>query len=234
MATVDSNQFRYTAEILREFAEASLQNSIDLVREAILLSENDHFPRAYFLGIASVEESGKAFLAFGGMGRSLQDSAVTSNLRRCFEDHGKKINAGFHAWLLKSPDAREAVMPAIDLMIALKNGREPSMYTDFDYSMGTLKLPSAVVSRRNAEDCIKIATNCLVHTLEHVKSNSPAKRSRAEDELFGIKDRKLTALLNQEDFWWYYISCLEAGSFDWAAAVADYRNNYELKGKTFR
>lgn len=231
---VKSHNFRYTPEMLKEFSLASLRNADALIQEAIILSKYKHLPRAYFLAISSVEESGKAFLAYNGLGRNLQDSAVTAALRRSFENHEKKINAGFHAWILKSSDVRNTIMPAVDLIIALKNGREPSMYTDFDYEARKLKLPWELVSKTNAFDCIRVAFNCLVHTSEHINTNAPISRSRTEDELFSIKDKKLKTLLNREDFWWYYIDRLENGDSNWTDAISEYKNKYECKGRVFR
>jgi hypothetical protein len=40
--------------------------------------------------------------------------------------------------------------------------------------------------------------------------------------------------MNTEDFWWYYIACMEAGDADYATAVVKYRNEYLRLGKAFK
>ncbi|MEO5954540.1 MAG: AbiV family abortive infection protein [Nitrospiraceae bacterium] len=126
-------EFRFTVELLREYSAAALQNAAELLEEASLLHENGRAARAYFLAVASIEETGKALQAFDAQGRNLADSAVTAKLRRSMEDHLQKIAAAFTAMLLASQDIPKAVMPAVELMIHLKHGREPSMYTDIRY-----------------------------------------------------------------------------------------------------
>lgn len=92
----DSKNFRFTPEVLREYSEAALKNASELVEEASLLYAHGHVARAYFLAVASIEETGKALLAFDAQGRNLADSAVTSKLKRAMEDHSQKITEGLY------------------------------------------------------------------------------------------------------------------------------------------
>lgn len=226
-------EFKFTVELLREYSAAALQNAAQLLEEASLLHEKGHAARAYFLAVASIEETGKALLAFDAQGRNLTDSALTAKLRRSMEDHSQKITAAFTAILLASPNIREAVMPAVELMIHLKRGREPSMYTDIGYPESKIQIPSSIVRDVAAKDCVRLARDCLAHARKHVAKKEPEVRSRAEDQLFSMKSGQFQKLANTEGFWWYYIAQLEAGNKDFAAAAVAYQRDYLSKGKTF-
>ena len=82
-------EFRFTVDLLREYCAAALQNAGELLEEASLLYANGHAARAYFLAVASIEETGKALQAFDAQGRNLADSAVTAKLRRSM-DHSQR------------------------------------------------------------------------------------------------------------------------------------------------
>ncbi len=227
------SEFRYTVDLLREYGAAALQNSSELLEEASLLFSNGHSARAYFLAVASIEETGKALLAFDAQGRNLGDSAVTAKLRRAMEDHSQKITAAFTATLLASPNIRDAVMPLVDLMIHLKHGREPSMYTDIRYEESNVRIPAAIVRNVAARDCVQLARDCLAHSRNHVAEKTPETRSRAEDEMFAMKSAQFQKMANTEGFWWHYIAQLESGKRDFAAAAVAYQRDYFSKGKTF-
>lgn len=226
-------EFRFTVELLREYSAAALQNAAALLDEASLLYEKGHAARAYFLAVASIEETGKALQAFDAQGRNLAESAVTAKLRRSMEDHSHKITAAFTAMLLASEDVSKALMPAVDLMIHLKRGREPSMYTDIRYTESKVKIPSVMVRDVAAKDCIRLSRDCLAHAQKHIAEKEPEARSHAEDQLFSMKSGQFQQIANTAGFWWYYIAQLEAGNRDFAAAVVAYQRDYFSKGRTF-
>jgi AbiV family abortive infection protein len=230
---VTEAKFRFTIELLREYSAAALQNAAELFEEASLLYEKGHFARAYFLAVASIEETGKALQAFDAQGRNLSDSAVTAKLRQSMEDHSQKIASAFIPILIATPTTREALMPAVDLMIHLKRGREPAMYTDIRYAESKIQIPSAMVREVAAKDCIRLACDCFADARKHITEKKPKARSRTEDQLFSMKSEKLQKMGNTEGFWWYYLSQLEAGNGDFAAAVVGYDRNYFSKGKMF-
>lgn len=58
------NSFRYTAELLNEYCFTVLENAKDLIKEGQLLLSQGHLARAYFIGVAAIEEIGKSFIAF--------------------------------------------------------------------------------------------------------------------------------------------------------------------------
>jgi len=228
------SDFRFTVDLLREYGTAALQNASELLEEASLLFSNGHSARAYFLAVASIEEIGKALQAFDAQGRNLGDSAITAKLRKAMEDHSQKITAAFTAMLIASPNIRDAVMPLVDLMIHLKRGREPSMYTDIRYGESNVQIPAVMVRDVAARDCVQLARDCLVHAQNHIANKKPEIRSRAEDELFAMKQGQFQKMANTEGFWWYYIAQLESGERDFAAAAVAYQRDFVSKGKTFQ
>ena len=235
IATVsEPRNIKFSTELLRDYSHAALVNASELISEALVLFKHRHFAKAYFLAVASIEETGKAFLAFDGRGRNLSDSAVASKLKRAMEDHSQKITSAFSAWLIATPNVRESVMPAINLMIELKYGREPSMYTDIHPDSSTIQIPAAMVREKATFDCIRLATDCLSHTQTHIAEKSPEPRTRAQDQLFAMKAGQVQKIANTEDFWWYYIAQMEAGRKDFAEAVVSYQATYGKSGALFR
>jgi hypothetical protein len=55
----------------------------------------------------------------------------------------------------------------------------------------------------------------------------------AQDRLFAMKSAKFQEMLSTEDFWWYYISRLEAGHQDIAEAAIGYERDHLGTGKPF-
>jgi AbiV family abortive infection protein len=225
---------KFSRELLRNYSLAALANASELASEALILHKHGHFARAYFLAVVSIEETGKAFLAFDGQGRNLSDSAVASKLKRAMEDHSQKITSAFIAWLIAAPNVRESVMPAINLMINLKHGREPSMYTDIRSDSSTVQIPAAVIREKASSDCIRLATDCLSHTQAHISEKTPEPRTRAEDQLFAMKAGHFQKIASTEDFWWYYVAEIKAGRKELAEAVISYQDNYIKRGFVFR
>jgi len=71
-----NRNYTLTPELLQQYHEAALANARALLEEAALLLRYGHHARAYFLAVATIEETGKAVQAFDSMGRNLKDSAV--------------------------------------------------------------------------------------------------------------------------------------------------------------
>jgi AbiV family abortive infection protein len=223
-----------TEELLRDYSLAALANASELIAEATVLHRHGHYARAYFLGVASVEEIGKAFVAFDGRGRKLSDPAVVSKLRKALEDHRSKITSAFIAWLIAVPNIRDSLMPAINLMIDLRHRREPSMYTDITADSSAIQVPSAVIREKAAFDCIRLAEDCFFHTHRHLAENAPERRTAAEDGLFAMKRTQFQKISNTEDFWWYYVHQVESGNKDFADAVMSYQQRYVKTGTVFQ
>lgn len=223
-----------TADLLRAYSEAALRNADELLAEAALLRDHDHMARAYFLSVACIEEAGKALLAFDAQNRNLSDPAVCTKLKTSMESHGQKINYALSMWALSSPDQREALKVALDLIFHVKHGREPSMYSDLRADPDRVQTPREVVRASAARDCVRLAENCLAHAHRHVSEKTPFKFTSAQDRLFTMKSAKFREMLNTEDFWWYYISRMEAGQQDIAEAVLGYERDHIKTGTPFR
>lgn len=224
-----------TPELLCGYCEAAFTNANKLVQEASLLYANGHWARAYFLAVAGIEETGKGLIAFDAQGRNLADSAVSSKVKHAMEDHGEKIIAAFAQWLPTNPKkpAEEDVKLLLDLMIHVKRGREPSMYTDINPDGSRIKVPSEMVRDAAARDCVRLARDCLAHARSHVSGNVPRRRTRAEDQLFAMKNTEIQKIINTEDFWWFYIAQLRLGQGDLSDAFIQYRTKYFLRGRQF-
>jgi len=227
-------QFQYTIALLGQYAAAALENAGQLLKEASLLFAERHQARAYFLAVAAIEEIGKAALAFEGQGRNLKDSAVISKLRHAMDNHTQKINSALTLILLASPDPRQALMPTLDLMIRVKSGREPSMYTDINYESGEVKQPMTVVGDVAARDCIRLGNDCLRAAKKHMTETKPLLRSASDNALFAMKSEQLGKILKSEGFWRYYIERMEAGDKDYAAAVTTYQREYLAKKRAYQ
>ena len=228
------SKINLTPQLLREYGDAAIRNASDLLEEASLLGANAHWARAYFLAVAAIEETGKALLAFDAQGRNLLDPTVTTKLKRSMEDHPSKIRAAFTGWLAASPIVRDVVLPMVDLMIHLQQGREPSMYTEIRADTNTVQLPADVVRETAARDCIRLASDCLTHARRHMAETTPQRRTRAEDRLYAMKTTQFQKIANTKDFWWYYIAQLESGQKDFAQAVVQYRKEFFIKGQQFK
>jgi AbiV family abortive infection protein len=225
---------KMTAELLRSYSEAALRNADELLVEASLLRDHGHMARAYFLAVACVEEAGKALLAFDAQNRNLSDPAVCAKLKTSMESHRRKINYALSMWALSSPGQREALKVALDLIVHVEHGREPSMYSDLRTAPDRVQTPREVVRDSAARDCVRLAANCLAHAHRHVIEKTPAKFTTAQDRLFTMKSAKFQEMLNTEDFLWYYIARMEAGQQDIAEAVLGYERDHIKTCMPFR
>lgn len=222
-----------TAALLRSYSGAALSNAGELLAEAVLLFEHSHVARAYFLAVACIEEAGKALLAFDSQKRNLLDPAVCAKLKKSMESHGEKINYALSMWALSSPDQREAIKVASSLIIDVKHGREPSMYSDLRTDPDRVQIPREVVRDTAARHCIRLANNCLAYARRYVVEKTPATFTVAQERLFLMKSTKFQDLLKIEDFWRYYIARMEAGQQDLAEAVLGYERDHVGTGTPF-
>jgi AbiV family abortive infection protein len=224
---------KLTATLLQFYSEAALRNADELLAEASLLRDHDHMARAYFLAVACVEEAGKALLAFDAQNRNLSDPAVCTKLKKSMESHGEKINYALSMWALSSPDQRKALKVALDLIVHVKHGREPSMYSDLRTAPDRVQTPREVVGASAARDCVRLAEDCLAYAHRHVIEKTPVTFTTAQDRLYTMKSAKFQEMLKTEDFWWYYISRMEAGQHDIAEAVLGYERDHIKTGTPF-
>jgi AbiV family abortive infection protein len=217
-------------ESLRNLTTAALANAKALLQEASLLAHNRHYPRAYFLAVASIEEAGKAAIAHDAPGRNLADQAVRSKTERMLTDHASKIRAAFTGFIVADP--RKNVERAVELIVQLQRGREPSMYTEIRQDNSVYR-PNDSVSETNATDCIRLADRCLRSIENHIQSVPTRTTTNVEDRLFSLRSGEMSKIMNRSDFWWYYIARMETGQKDLASAVISYRHDYLLAGREF-
>ena len=225
---------KLTPDLLRAYSEAALRNAGELLEEASLLRDHNHMARAYFLAVACIEETGKALQAFDAQNRNLSDPAVCTKLKAGMENHAQKINYALGAWALASVDQRKALKVALDLILQLKRGREPSMYSDLRIDPDRAQTPREIVRAEAARDCVRLAKDCLVNARQHVNEKTPPNVTQAHDKLFTMKSGKFQQMLNTEDFWWYFISRMEAGHKDLAEAVVGYERDHIKTGVPFK
>lgn len=224
-----------SAAALSAYSEAAIKNAAELVDEASLLAEHRHFARAYFLAVAAIEETGKALILFEAQGRNLKDPAVFSRLIQAWSDHGEEITSAFMPSLATDREAvRKNAVALANLMAALRNGREPAMYSDIRSDNQKAQLPSEVVHEVAARDCVRLAADCLTDARTYLKNRTPTQYTMEQDKLFALKRTHYHRTMNNPDFWWFFVEEAEAGRIDHAAAVISYRDKFELVGKTFR
>ena len=108
------------------------------------------------------------------------------------------------------------------------------MYSDLRADPDRVQTPREVVRANAARDCVRLAENCLAHAHRHVNEKTPFKFTSAQDGLFTMKHAKFQEMLNTEDFWWYFISRMEAGQQDIAEAVLEYERDHIKTGTPFR
>ena len=233
MPRVKNRDYELTPALLEQYRDAALKNAATLLEEASILLAHQHFARAYFLAVAAVEEIGKSVQAFDGIGRNLKDSAVSTRLKLQFEDHSQKITSAFLPWLLATPNLRDEVMGFVNTMIDVKNGREPSMYTEI-HDGTKVVTPEAAVRSSVAENCVRLAERILSYTRPHVTQSQPKVITRVQDAFFAMKPGVFQKMTKSADFWEYYISRKQAGDNALETAVTEYNRLYFSKSVKFK
>lgn len=223
-----------TPDLLRAYGDAALSNADELLAEATLLLDHDHMARAYFLAFSCIEETGKALQAFDAQLRNLTDPAVCTRLKKGLEDHRQKISYALSIWALNAPDPRASLKKALDLIIHLTRGREPSMYSDLRTNPDRVQTPREIVRAEAARDCVRLASASLDYARRHLSEKEPAEITSVQDKLFTMKSGKFREMMSTEDFWWYLISRMEAGQQDFADAVIEYERDHIKTGTPFR
>ena len=148
------------------------------------------------------------------------------------EDHSQKITAAFTPVLLSSSDLAKEVMSVAGLMIDVRNGRQPSMYTDINYLDSKVYVPKDLVRATVAVDCLCLGRDCLAATQKYLTGKVPQVRSVADDAVFAMKPDQFQKILNTDGFWHYYIAKQEARVHDFSEVVISYQREYGGKGRT--
>ncbi len=221
-------------KFLMDYEQAAITNAEEILNDTKVLLERKSFARAYFLSVASIEETGKAYIAFSSRGRNLSNPGLKKKLQVLFENHSFKITSAFIGWSFASSNLEEALKGAVDLMSHLLPGRETSMYVDA-YPDGSIRIPSDVIRPVAATDSIRVAENCLHHTKEYIKNNLPETTSPYDDKLLCIGSEKLQEIYKQKDFWEFLLAeCkTNASNFNYSKTIVTYYEAYFCKNKLF-
>jgi AbiV family abortive infection protein len=223
-----------TEQLLRDYSVAALNNAHQLTQEAQLLLNHGHHARAYFLAVAAIEECGKAYTTHEGRGRDLSNPAIRSRLQKAIADHHEKLNSAFLPWLRRVSDPREVALKMADLMVALKHGREPSMYSDIRFDGAGIQHPAQVVRPEAAADCVRLSVDVWRHTAAHLVETPPTAYTRTHDALYEIRPHKFTEMTNSEDFALFMLAQLEAGERDMSNVFVAYHRDYYQKRIKFQ
>lgn len=209
-----------TKSTLIELSKAALENAEALVGEAEKLLDGKHFARAYFLAVAAIEEIGKSALAFNAAGRDLDNPRVAKAAREKFLDHKSKIISAFgpSLHLTQKDGLEEAVEVTMDLIGALRRGREPSMYTEI-LQDGTVRSPGGIVRPVAARDSIRLAQHCLHRARSHLTSGAPPATSVANDFFYTQSTNKIKQLIEHPDFSAYYLERIKGGDINLEEAI---------------
>ncbi|HOC45077.1 MAG TPA: AbiV family abortive infection protein [Syntrophorhabdaceae bacterium] len=222
-----------TIDLLDAYQDAALANARELLEEARLLLSEKHYARAYFLAMACIEETGKAYSAFDAKGRNLDDNAVCMKVRDKFEDRSSKLVSAFRAWSTSTDSSQEMLRIGVGLVSDIKDGRERSMYIDVAEDETRLSVPRDVVRPDAATDCVKLAALCLRHTESYVNKNVPPRRTFYEDRLLNIGTNALKSMVGKTDFWEYYVDQCNKGETDLYKAMVTYHDDYHEKKREF-
>lgn len=198
-----NKNYEINKNILKEYQENALQNAMELLNEAQLLLTHKHYARAYYLACLSMEETGKACIAWSAQGRNLDNKGLHKILKERFEFHPSKIMYAFYCWALISSDLSTAITHMTNLQMQIINGREKSMYVDVKED-NTITLPSKIVRPIASQDCIKVALNCFNATKLHIANKDSPKYSSIEDKFFCLNPEKLYKMMSQDADFGYY------------------------------
>lgn len=205
---------------LISLSRAALENAEALLGEAEALLKSEHFARAYFLAVASIEEIGKSALAFNAAGRNLGDSRVAKAVREKLLDHKSKIISAFgpSLHLTKKDGLEEAIEASMELIGALRRGREPSMYTEI-LQDGTVRSPRDVVRPDASRDSIRLAQHCLHRAKAHLTGEEPPTTSVANDFFYTQSTSKVKQLMEHPDFSPFYLERIKDGDTNLEEAI---------------
>jgi len=142
---------------------AAHNNAVELLNEAKLLYEKEHFSRAYFLGFTALEEIAKSQLAADVYTGLLKEEEFFIK----YDKHDRKIKNIVWAYL----DANEFRDENGQLIIVSKpkiNKRMLALYVDFD-KQGQTILPQNSVREKDAKEIIHIVKIVLHQIMVNTK-----------------------------------------------------------------
>ena len=207
-------------QMLVKLSSAALENAEALASEAESLLSNEHFARAYFLAVASLEEIGKSSLAHSAAGRNLDDPQVAKKTWNNLLDHKSKIIAAFGPSLLltEKDNFKEALETSLELMGDLRRGREPSMYTGI-LADGSVQSPRALVRPVAARDAVRLAQHCLARAKQHLPNKEPQTTSVESDYFYTLSGNKIQEIMAHPEFSPFYMARIQGGDISLEGAI---------------
>lgn len=209
-----------TKPSLLALSRTALANAESLLAESEVLLSAEHFARAYFLAVAGIEEVGKSAIAFNAAGRDLSNQRVAKAVREKLLDHKSKIIGAFgpSLHLTQSDGLDEALQASLELISALRHGREPSMYTEI-LPDGSIRSPSSTVPPMAARDSVRLLRHCLHRANGHLAAGEPPATSVANDYFYTLSATKLKALMEHPEFSQFYLARISGGDIGLEEAV---------------
>jgi len=219
--------------MLHKYLDAALINASDLLIEATDFLSKERYTRSYFLACASLEETGKAYLAFSAMGRNLNNPGVETAVKISFEDHKSKIASAMICLLRKNGVTKEKAEEFMNLGLHIERGREKSMYVDIN-EKNEITAPSEIIRPLAAFDAVRLAKDCLETTGEYILKNKPDQFTASQDKFLCINKKKMFKMINTQDFWDFCIDQMkERETFDMTEIFVKYHDLYYCKAKSF-
>lgn len=127
----------------------SLDEAKALLREAILLFDNDSFQRAFFLGFSALEEISKSQLAADVFTGFISES----EFKKVWRNHEAKIKRV--KWIqLDSQEHRYSQFVDIEVKDFEHAKRLGAMYVDMDFVSGKVSLPRQNICKEDAQSII--------------------------------------------------------------------------------
>ncbi|MFC0184116.1 AbiV family abortive infection protein [Pseudarcicella hirudinis] len=156
----DSSKFEFYLEIY----VASLSEAKSLLSEAQLLFNNESYERAYFLGMAALEEISKSQLAADTFTGYITEKDFKSSYR----DHEKKINRV--KWIQldgNSIPVYSYLIDSIEIEDFDFNKKMQAMYVDVDFHLKKVSKPNEKIIKEYAQSIIK-AVEVGLHRIHEV------------------------------------------------------------------
>ena len=235
---IRDRKYILTPELLLSYSKAALKNARALWDESCALIDSSHYPRAYFLACASIEETGKAFIAFNSINRKLKNGAVQNAINDYFQTHHFKLSMGLICLLINHQITEKSGKQFLDTAFNLYVGREASFYADIQGD-GIITIPRELVRPKVAMQTADLADEALTATRQYFLKEDPPQYSEMDDKAFVIsRQRKCLQMLQLSNFWWFYFDILKKYNNDpntaHNVAIVYYWENYFSRNKTWK
>ena len=232
---IKERKYTLTADLLNGLKQNAIKNATSLLQEAKILLSQRMWARAYFLACVSIEESGKAFIAFNSVNRNLSDPAVQHVLKMELENHGTKSIMGLSSLMRQGGTDPKHIDYFLQLNLHLYAGREKSLYVDINDDT-TLTLPETLVRPEAASDSVRLSEHSLAATIEYIANNPPKTFSAHDDKSYTISKKSgVRKMMDTTDFWDFYVDVMTSMQNNLedslSVAISRYWDEYYSKGK---